>query len=319
MQRFWWVNHKKTLRQELEGGYVWSPKREASGARSQFYDNLIRMSPRDGVISYANGVITAIGSVRDFSSSLAKPREFGLNGAAWSSDGWLVPISWSRTKATLRPKDLIASLSPLLPSKYSPLNPETGNGNQKAYLSEVSADVFAIIMERLIETELYKPEFLTYINGPVDQDANELEIKISSDEMLSSTEREQLILARKGQGRFRKNVESIETACRCTGIDYSGLLIASHIKPWAKCASAQERLDGNNGLLLTPHIDFLFDRGLISFNENGDILFSQVLPPNTSGKLGLNAKNVGEFNKNQERYLNYHRKEIFRNVQIYSK
>ena len=38
--RFWWVNHKQTARQELTGGYLWSPKTEARGTRSQFYDNM---------------------------------------------------------------------------------------------------------------------------------------------------------------------------------------------------------------------------------------------------------------------------------------
>jgi predicted restriction endonuclease len=50
-------------------------------------------------------------------------------------------------------------------------------------------------------------------------------------------------------------------------------LIASHIKPW-RSANNQERIDGSNGLLLAPHVDLLFDRGLISFTDEGSLLVS---------------------------------------------
>lgn len=52
---FWWVNHKQTVRQETEGGYVWSPKANANGARNASYDNLTRCQPGDVVYSYAYG------------------------------------------------------------------------------------------------------------------------------------------------------------------------------------------------------------------------------------------------------------------------
>jgi len=83
---------------------------------------------------------------------------------------------------------------------------------------------------------------------------------------IESTEKDQLIKARKGQGKFRQNVERIEKKCRVTGVVEKNMLIASHIKPW-KLSSNIERLDGNNGLLLSPHIDKLFDLGWISFSD----------------------------------------------------
>jgi hypothetical protein len=56
------------------------------------------------------------------------------------------------------------------------------------------------------------------------------------------------------------------------------LLIASHIKPWRSCETATERLDGANGLMLTPDVDRLFDRGMISFSDDGAVLVSPALP-----------------------------------------
>lgn len=127
----------------------------------------------------------------------------------------------------------------------------------------------------------------------------------------SPTIKIQLIEARVGQGYFRNEVERIETKCRVTGLQNKSFLIASHIKPWRNSTNA-ERLDGHNGFLLSPHVDKLFDKGFISFNDNGKILLanSKELAPilNTWG-LNLNS-NVGSFTKKQKFFLSYHRDEI---------
>src|SRR5471032_2878361 len=67
----------------------------------------------------------------------------------------------------------------------------------------------------------------------------------------------------------------IERACRITGVTREEHLRASHCKPW-RDSSNEERLDGENGLLLTPNADHLFDRGFIGFEDNGDVLVSPV-------------------------------------------
>ena len=91
---------------------------------------------------------------------------------------------------------------------------------------------------------------------------------MEQDTQIPVTEKRQVILARRGQGKFRERVSMIERACRITQVNRPEHLIASHCKPWRDCESNDERLDGENGLLLTPTVDHLFDRGFISF-ENG--------------------------------------------------
>lgn len=129
---------------------------------------------------------------------------------------------------------------------------------------------------------------------------------------LERTEREQLTSARIGQELYRKRLEEIETCCRVTGLAELTHLRASHIKPWRACTDA-EKLDGNNGLLLSPHVDHLFDQGYISFTDTGDLLVSTSLKPSvlTQWKLANNV-NVGVFNPAQRSYLAYHRQYIFR-------
>ena len=89
-------------------------------------------------------------------------------------------------------------------------------------------------------------------------------------------------------------------------------LKASHIKPWRE-ATDPEWLDGSNGLLLSPHIDYLFDEGYITFSPGQQL----VVVPEVRDKLldawGIDAGvQVGEFSPEQSAYLDYHRVNVFK-------
>jgi putative restriction endonuclease len=311
--KFWWVNHKQTAREELGGGFLWAPKREANGARSQFYDNMRRAEPGDVVLSFSGGMIGHFGKVQDFASPALKPTGFGTTGENWSQDGWLLPVAWQALPAPVRPKARIAELGPLLPSKYSPIHPVSGNGNQKAYLAEIARPVFDLLIggEAEIANTPSRLDAAAVVLRAVD---DTIESALSVDPSLDTTTKRQLILARQGQGLFRSRVAEIERECRLTAISNPALLIASHIKPWRVCATATERLDGANGLLLTPHVDRLFDRGLISFEASGRVLMSSRLDPLDVDRLGLRDacdRNCGPFDARQEAYLGFHRESVF--------
>lgn len=131
-------------------------------------------------------------------------------------------------------------------------------------------------------------------------------------EDIPETEREQLVMARRGQGRFRAELEKIESVCRLTCTTDSEFLVASHIKPW-RLSSNSERLDRHNGLLLAPHVDRLFDLGWISFSENGAILLANEHIRRLMIQWGLDPeRNVGSFNMRQQGYLEFHRKNIYK-------
>lgn len=126
------------------------------------------------------------------------------------------------------------------------------------------------------------------------------------------TEKEQLVKSRIGQGVFRQNIQQLEKACRVSGVDDSRFLIASHIKPWAACNN-EERLDGANGLFLCPNIDWLFDRGYISFRDDGTLMIASVVESETLQRLGVTSdtENCGAFSPQQKQFLEYHRRNIF--------
>jgi putative restriction endonuclease len=303
------------MRQEIAGGYLWSPVTEANGARSQFYDNMRLAAPGDIVLSYADARVGRAGVVADFAISAPKPEEFGSISTYWNAVGWLLPLQWFDAELVVRPKDLLSDLAPLLPTKHSPIQPQTGNGNQKAYLCEISRAVVDLMLEgakvRLADL-LSTPtktlsDFAASLDGLVER-------RILEDASLDQSVREQLIRARRGQGLFRERVLGVEPICRITGIGKPNLLIASHIKPWRACGTTAERLDGFNGLMLAPHADFLFDRGLIGFEDDGRSLFSSQLQEADAAALGLHAVQgppTSPFRAESKVYFQYHRSTVY--------
>lgn len=315
MRRWWWVNHSPTASREIGGDYLWSPRTERSGARSPFYDNMRRAGPGDLMLSYASGRIRHVGRVADFAFAAPQPR--GPGEAPGEREGWWLPVRWTPLAPPVNPRDVIGRLGPLMPGRYAPIDPHTGLGRQKAYLAEISEAAFEtavagagwdrVRLEAATEPKLDFPHAVLATDEA-------LERAIVEDGALDATQKQQLVTARRGQGIFRENVRAIEPVCRVTGVANPWLLIASHIKPWRACATAQERLDGANGLLLTPDVDLLFDRGFISFEDLGAVLVSPRLQLTDLVRLGLRGitgRNVRPFADRQAAYLAWHRRWVF--------
>jgi hypothetical protein len=134
---------------------------------------------------------------------------------------------------------------------------------------------------------------------------------------LAVTTASQILEVRTKQSLFKRRLLTVEKECRLTHIADLRFLRASHIKPWSKCASGDERVDGNNGLLLSPTADHLFDRGWITFEDNGALVRSCELPNDVVTRIGLNlaqGRKCGIFSASQKAYLEYHRNAIFENV-----
>ena len=128
-----------------------------------------------------------------------------------------------------------------------------------------------------------------------------------------TTEAEGLVVRRIGQDVFRRGLfEYWDGRCPMTGLDVPELLRASHIKPWAACATDAERLDIFNGLLLAPHLDAAFDAGFITISADGTVRVSDVLPPGARSSLGLDKRlSVNGLHRGHDRYLPWHRSRIF--------
>lgn len=316
--RYWWVNQNQTYRHEVGGGYLWSPKRKTNGSRNPFYDFMREVAPGDVVFSFAEGSIKAIGIAASNAYEAPKPLEFGEAGAYWDRIGWRVDVRFIELKGAIRPAEHMAQLSPKLPGRYAPLQPN-GSGLQSVYLTHLPEPFAAALVDligrearNIVEGNRIADAIAPVAVGLVQWEEYEL-AKVAQDARIPETTRQAVVQARRGQGLFKQNVMKRESACRLTGVDRQEHLRASHCKPW-RDANNQERLDGENGLLLTPDADHLFDRGFVSFDDNGDVLWSPVAHVPSLLRMGLDPasiKNVGRFSEGQRSYLAFHRDSVF--------
>lgn len=139
------------------------------------------------------------------------------------------------------------------------------------------------------------------------QTLNDPQVRLEAD-IPGITERKGLVTSRIGQGAYRKRIiHRWEYKCAVTGFDKLDVLIASHIVPWSD-SNNNERLDVDNGILLSPTYDALFDRHLISFENSGMIVLSDVIKMDAYSKIGVSGKerinNLSQYNK---KYLERHR------------
>jgi putative restriction endonuclease len=130
-----------------------------------------------------------------------------------------------------------------------------------------------------------------------------------------NTEVERLVKQRIGQDIFRRSlVDYWEGRCAVSGVSILSLLRASHIKPWAKCESDAERLNVFNGILLSPNYDAAFDCGLISFSDEGCIMFSQKFSIEERTRLNLfHTDRIQGFEKKHADFLRWHREKVLLN------
>lgn len=312
--KYWWVNQSKTYQEEQPGGYMWSPQKTVTGSSNRFYENMAKCQAGDIVFAYYEKHLKAVGLVSREAKSARKPKFETSNN--WSNDGWLVEVVWSELKTPIESK----KLSHIVLDKLNGgqiRTPFDKNGKPKeGYLLDIDLSV-----GKLIETFTESSNDLSDLIGSfikehsfnASPEEKEKLSELNNQKQLSDSEKSQTVLARVGQGLFKSNLKNIEKKCRFTKISTEKLLIASHSKPWAHCESYNERIDGNNGLLLTPTYDKLYNDGFISFEDDGNLLISNKLNPQDAKTLNLQAGlNFGHFNSGQLRYIQYHRKYIFK-------
>jgi len=137
---------------------------------------------------------------------------------------------------------------------------------------------------------------------------------IENDEKISKKKKETIIRARIGQGKYREDLLEECPYCPFTLVNDERLLIASHIKPWAK-ADNEEKIDPKNGFMLTPTYDKLFDRGFITFDDEKKLIVSPWLSPMNQKRLNIYTGmliNKLPLDEKRKEYLKYHRENVFK-------
>jgi len=210
--RYWWVSQNKTFHHEVGGGYLWSPITNNAGKRNAAYDLMTEIRAGDLVFSFVGMEIRAVGVALGSAYESEKPTVFGAAGDTWSAKGWRVPVEFTAMDSPIKPSQHMAVLTPLLPNKYSPIR-SNGVGNQQ-YLFPVPEPMAFALLSLLGDPHLPAPSELLAPLDPMEMTPEDREIL--AEPLVSETEKQALIQARRGQGLFRKRVRAFEPRCRVT-------------------------------------------------------------------------------------------------------
>lgn len=290
---FWWVFQNKTYKEESEGSFLWAPKVNGKGKTKHYWETMTKLETGDIVFSCVKQKIYAISTV--ITPAYSHKKSFQINtDKLWENEGWKADLIFSELKTPIALKTIRDDIMPMMQYKYAPLD-RNGGGNQ-GYMFSITDNIGNYL--------------LSIIESKNDVNIVEKEIAdIQRQSNISITEKDRLVSSRIGQGDFRKILlQYWNNQCSVTGLALPELLIASHIKPW-KISNNRERLDGDNGLLLSPNYDYAFDKGYISFDADGTIIFSSKLSSDQKNALGFTTTSriQKKLNHNQQQYLTYHR------------
>lgn len=282
-----WITQNKTFGHEAEGGFLWAPLVDLSGKQRRMHVILGEMKPGDLILSYVRRHIVAIGFVLADPVHAPKPADFDPDGR-WQRDGWFVCVRFTQVERPVDIEALAPRLLPLLPERNAPLNRDGTGAQGYAYYLPPKAE--ALLLDTL---------GLSTVDQAV---ADHLDLAIPD-----PTSRLAIIEARVGQGVFRENVlETWGQRCAVTGMAIRELLRASHIKPW-RAANNRERLDPRNGLALSPNYDAAFDRGIVSFGDDGRVLLGTTATRRDIEKLGFREEHrLERITDGHRAFLRYH-------------
>lgn len=186
---------------------------------------------------------------------------------------------------------------------------------QRSFSTQITVDVFQASSEANLAALLRRSASLS--RALPSQAANDYQLAIDAEIAalpadIVGTEVERMVRQRVGQKKFRDAMLGYwGGACAVTGVAIPDVLRASHAKPWAECTSDAERLDVFNGFLLSANLDALFDRFLISFDENGKLLIGSALAGYNLNLLGIAPDmNLRWLAPQHQPYLNFHRNKL---------
>jgi putative restriction endonuclease len=236
----------------------------------------------DLIFSFVDTCLVAIGTAASYCYESPWPAEFGGVRLNWNKIGWRLRVNFATLTHRIRPKDHIDPLPPCCPRgtrRYS--------NRGMACIDIPDGDIASSgrspdrHYRRRTQTDC-EPGDGTDPRGdhtnPKRRPGDVGALHRSHDRVRFADpghRSQALIVARRGHGLFKQRVVQIENHCRVTGVNNPVHLVGNHCKPW-RDSSNEERLDGENGLLLAPTIDHLFDRAFIGCENSGELIVSPV-------------------------------------------
>lgn len=282
---YFWVNQGQTFKLEYQFECLWAPIVDKNGRSIHHWDTMKDLNPGDIIINYSKSKVVGYCVAQTKAYNYQKPEEFNghLN---WGAEGRLCEVKYYLFEKPIEKALIINKLKDINNPGYSPFNIQ-GNVNQ-GYLYKLSREEFDAILE---------------IAG-IKLDSINADVLLGE----SPVETETLAVGKRriGQGKYRRDVIRLwDEKCAITSSSIQELLIASHIVPW-KDSNSIEKTDEQNSILLSPLYDKLFDKYLISFDDNGKILVRKSI--NVREKAMLSITGMEIINIKSDRMLSYLRK-----------
>lgn len=330
---YYFVFQNKSFEHERKGGYLWAPKTTESGKRVSHWESMKGVKKGDLILHSVHKKLVAISIVKADCVEAQQPDELKKE-RLWQDAGYMVYTQYFDLKDSIITSDYKDMILKLQPKVNAPFN-RLGKGNT-GYLFNCTKELSSYLIEEILKVQrdtntiqrlkglkerYFKQEMVYDIQEdipnefiaekPQQYNLDAETYQLEQFDELTNTEKLTLIKSRIGHGVLKKKLLQRECRCKVCGLSDEKFLIASHIKPWSQ-SNAQERLDIENVLLLCPHHDVVFDRGYITFDEDGTLVISSELSSESRALLNLvEGKKVDVSNKSCH-YLRWHRRNLFR-------
>lgn len=277
---FFWVNLGGSYDEVLEHKFLWAPQFSFNEVKETKYVNVgwsavAKVKKGDLIFCYRNGEILRL--AKALSDCYPADRPQSLTFDKWQKEGWKVDVELTKIPDPIKADEFKDFFIENYNTQCIPKVFTSKKQCAQFYMSAIPSAAGVLLLSHIQST--------AYIVDNFDMPDNAIEKEDVADR---ETVREIVIKARIGQGPYRKNLIDIWNGkCSATGLSYTELLIASHIVPWSVCEPSSERIDPYNGFLLSPNIDKLFDKGLISFTDEGKLLLNESITDEVLDKLGI--------------------------------
>lgn len=293
---YFWVNIGKSYKEVKEQGFLWAPsftlKKDGSQLHKKDWDIVSDVCAGDVIFCCRDKhiIYAAIATKNSYKAPRPESRTF----SEWEQEGNKIEVDIVELRPHLALSDFNVEFQSRFNHLCSQLVFDKNLDRCQIYMASIP-NAAAVMLLNLIGED----SFDVYLKNN-DHDSRGT-TRTGSDQEVASK-------ARVGQGMFRKDVLDLwGSRCPLTGVNEPSLLIASHILSW-QLSSPAEKVDKFNGLPLSPNADKLFDRGLISFSDHGELLISDDLEPTNLTKLGIAADSrISGLKKENLPYLKLHR------------
>ncbi|MEH6357446.1 MAG: HNH endonuclease [Pseudomonadales bacterium] len=293
---FYWVNLGDSYKEVADYNFLWAPAytTNANGTKTvnAGWKHVPEVTIGDVIFCHENGRIIYIGVAKSDAYAAERPENRTFD--KWKKEGFKIDVNLEVLK---RPIDTHEFKAEFIRSYNERCSPKLFTVNSQAcqqYMISIPSGAGAMLLDAIGEIAL------------------NIQDKINSSKSVNSTSkpthREAIVKARVGQGKFRDEVLDLwNGTCPVTGVELPELLIASHIVSW-QLSDDVEKVDKFNGLPLSPSIDKLFDKGYVSFSNDGELIINNTISCDLVEQLGISlTTQIQGLTNSHKKYLRRHR------------